>query len=73
MTWSGPRSWTAGSCALLLVPDRPSAEDVFVRLDIVFAVTAIVEQCVNADHGYRGGHRGVGPLNQFHVSVEDSM
>ena len=59
-----------GSCALLLVPDRPSAEDVFFRLDIVYAATSIQQQCVNKENGYRGGHRGIGPLNIFHVSVE---
>ena len=59
-----------GTCALLLVPDRPNAEDVFFRLDIVYAATSIQQQCVNEEHGYRGGHRGIGPLNIFHVSVE---
>ena len=72
VSWSGPRSWTSGTCALLLVPLRPTAEDVFFRLDVVYAVSSIQQQCVNEAHGYRGGHMEVGPLNNFHVSVEAS-
>lgn len=58
------------SCALLLVPERPSAKDVFFRLDIVYAVSNIQQQCVNEAHGFRGGHMAIGPLKNFHVSVE---
>lgn len=70
VTWSEARSWAVRSCAILLVPERPGAEDVFFRLDVVYAITAIQQQCVNEAHRFRGGHRGIGPLNEFHVSVE---
>ena len=70
--WSEAESWIWGSCALLLVPNRETVEDVFLRLDIVYAVTAIQQQCVNEASAFRGGHRGIGPLDNFHVSVEAS-
>ncbi len=63
-------SWSVRSCALLLEPDRPMAEDVFLRLDIVTAVSRIQQDCVNEEHGFRGGHVGIGSLEYFHVSVE---
>ena len=59
-----------GSCALLLVPDGHMGQDVFLRLDIVYAVSQIQQDCVNEEHGYRGGYVGIGPLDYFHVSVE---
>lgn len=55
---------------LLLVPNKPSAEDVFIRLDIISAANQIQHECINLEHGFRGGHTGIGPLNEFHVSVE---
>lgn len=70
VTWSESRSWVSGSCALLLVSDRPAAEDVFSRLDIVSAVTLIQNKCINSEYGFRGGYTGIGLLNEFHVSVE---
>ena len=70
ITWSEAREWVFNSCAILLVPDEEPAEDVFMPLDIVTAVSRIQDNCVNSEHGFRGGHTGIGPLHDFHVSVE---
>ena len=70
LTWTEARSWIYGSCALLLVPDTEPAEDVFLPFDIVTAVSRIQDNCVNSEHAFRGGHTGIGPLHEFHVSVE---
>ena len=70
VTWSGSKEWVSGSCALLLMPDKAEAEDVFFRFDIVAAVSQVQNKCVNSEHGYRGGYTGIGLLNEFHVSVQ---
>lgn len=73
VTWSRAKSWTSGTCALLLVPESETAEDVFFRLDIVSAVTQIQHKCMNSEHGFRGGHTDIGPLDVFHVAVEAKL
>ena len=67
VTWTAPRSWSVRSCAVLLNPQRQAvgAEDSFTRLDIVYAVSHIQRACVNAGHGFRGGHIGIGPQDMF--------
>ena len=70
ITWSERREWVFGSCALVLVPDEEPAEDVFMPLDVVTAVSRIQDNCVNSEHAHRGGHTGIGLLHVFHVSVE---
>ena len=68
--WREARTWVFHSCALLLVPDTQPAEDVFPLFDLVNAVSQIQHLCMDSEHGFRGGHVGIGSLDVFHVAVE---
>ncbi|MCJ1280477.1 hypothetical protein MMC21_008305 [Puttea exsequens] len=68
--WDAPRSWTYGSCAILLEPESQGLTDVFSPLDVVSVVSQINHVCLTKAFGYRGGYRAIGPLGHFHLSVE---
>lgn len=69
--WEAQRkTWTSGSCMIVLQPDFSYSLDRFSRLDIARAASQVQIACVNAANGFRGGALELGRLRLFDVWVE---
>lgn len=55
--WDRQRIWEYGSCGLWLVAMQglPIHRDTFSRSEIAYSAESVRQECVNAEHGYRGG------------------
>lgn len=63
------RSWTWGSCVLLLKPKSIQSYDTFSRLKLAEEASRVVTGCVNPAHQFKGGFTWIGPKGVFTLAV----
>ncbi len=63
------KSWTWGSCTLLLKPNSIQSYDTFSRLKLAEEASRVVTGCVNPAHQFKGGFTSIGPKGVFTLAV----
>ena len=67
--WTGRYIWTYRTCRIELIPTSVSSREYMTRSAIGWQAAAVLDQCVTADHGYRGGYIMSGISGVFEVTM----